>query len=66
MEIYMTNVAAAHLGAACLGVGSPWANLAVVGANHALAQTAVLATGSPGARLVAFRPVPAHDGRSSP
>ncbi|HEX3711882.1 MAG TPA: hypothetical protein VHV09_03735 [Trebonia sp.] len=59
MEIYTTNVTAARVGAACLGVGSPWANLAAVGAQHALARTAVPATGIAGARPGAFRPVPA-------
>ena len=61
MEIYTTDVAAARLGAACLGVGharSPWANLAVVGANHARTQIAVLAAGSTGARRVASWPLP--------
>ena len=61
MEIFMTDVAAARLGAACLGVGnarSPWAKLAVVGASHARTQTAVLAAGNPGARRVASWPLP--------
>ena len=61
MEIFMTDVAAARLGAACLGVGnsrSPWAKLAVVGANHARTQTAVLAAGNTGARRFASWPVP--------
>jgi hypothetical protein len=56
VEIYTTNVAVAQLGAACLGVGSPWANLAVAGVNHAPAPSAVPATGSANARLRAFRP----------
>jgi len=63
VEIYLTDVAAARLGAACLGVGharSPWAKLAVVGANHARTQTAVLAAGNPGARRVASWPLPAQ------
>ena len=55
MEIYTTNVAATRVGAACLGVRSPWANLAAVGAKHALAQNAVLTAGSRDARR-AFRP----------
>ena len=62
MEIYLTDVAAARLGAACLGVGharSPWAKLAV-GANYAHTQTAVLAAGNPGARRVASWPLPAQ------
>ena len=59
MEIYTTNVTVAQMGAACLGVGSPWTNLSVVGANHALAPNAVPATVSADARLVAFRRDPA-------
>jgi len=57
VEIYTTNVAATRVGAACLGVRSPWANLAAVGAKHALAPNAVLTAGSPDARR-AFRPEP--------
>jgi hypothetical protein len=63
VEIFMTNVAAARLGAACLGVRnarSPWAKLAVVGANHARTQTAVLVVGGTGARRVASWPLPAQ------
>ena len=59
MEIYTTNVTVAQMGAACLGVGSPWTNLSAVGANHALAPNAVPATVSADVRLVAFRPDPA-------
>src|SRR5258705_13533260 len=59
VEIYTTNVTAARVGAACLGVRSPWADLAAVGAKHALAPTAVLATRSADARPAAFRLVPA-------
>jgi len=55
VEIYTTNVAATRVGAACLGVRSPWANLAAVGAKHALAPNAVLTAGSRDARR-AFRP----------
>jgi hypothetical protein len=55
VEIYTTNVAATRVGAACLGVRSPWANLAAVGAKHALAPNAVLTAGSGNARR-AFRP----------
>ena len=55
MEIYTTSVAATRVGAACLGVRSPWANPAAVGAKHALAPNAVLAVGGPDARR-AFRP----------
>ena len=68
MEIYLTDVAAARLGAACLGVGharSPWAKLAAVGANHARTQTAVLAAGNPGARRVASWPLPAQTEQSA-
>jgi len=60
VEIYTTNVAAAHMGAACLGVRSPWANLAVVGVSHALAPNAVLAAASTGTRLAAFWQAPAQ------
>jgi hypothetical protein len=63
VEIFMTDVAAARLGAACLGVRnarSPWAKLAVVGANHARTQTAVLVVGGTGARRVASWPLPAQ------
>jgi hypothetical protein len=56
VEIYTTNVAATRVGAACLGVRSPWANLAAVGAKHALAPNAVLTAGSANARRRAFRP----------
>jgi hypothetical protein len=56
VEIYTTNVTVAQLGAACLGVGSPWTNLSVAGVNHALAPNAVRTAGSPDARLGAFRP----------
>jgi hypothetical protein len=62
VDIYTTNVAAARLGAACLGVAtarSPWATLAVVGAEHALPATAVLAVDRPGANRVAHRRIPA-------
>jgi hypothetical protein len=68
VEIFMTDVAAARLGAACLGVGnvrSPWAKLAVVGANHARTQAAVLAAGNPGARRVASWPLPAQTEQSA-
>jgi hypothetical protein len=56
VEIYTTDVAVAGVGAACLGVRSPWANLAAAGAKHALSPNTVLATGGSDARLVAFRP----------
>ena len=68
MEIFMTDVAAARLGAACLGVRharSPWANLAAVGANHARTQAAVLAVGNPAARRVASWPLPAQTEQSA-
>jgi hypothetical protein len=58
-----TDVAAARLGAACLGVRhsrSPWANLAVVGANHARTQNAVTAAGNPDARRLVSWPLPAQ------
>jgi hypothetical protein len=63
VEIFMTDVAAARLGAACLGVGnarSPWAKLAVVGANHARTQNAVTAAGNPDARRLVSWPLPAQ------
>jgi hypothetical protein len=56
-----TDVAAARLGAACLGVRhsrSPWATLAVVGANHARTQNVVTAAGSLGARRLVSWPLP--------
>ena len=62
MEIYTTDVAAARTGAALLGVCSPWTSLSVdsvAGASHVPTQNPVLAAGTPGARLAAFRPVPA-------
>jgi hypothetical protein len=59
VEIYTTDVAVAGVGAACLGVRSPWANLAAAGAKHALSPNTVLVAGCPDARLVAFRPNPA-------
>jgi hypothetical protein len=58
-----TDVAAARLGAACLGVRhsrSPWANLAVVGANRARTQNAVTAAGNPDARHLVSWPLPAQ------
>ncbi len=60
MEIYTTDVAVARMGAACLGVRSPWANLAASRVNHALAPSAVQATRSVDARLGGVRPVPAQ------
>jgi hypothetical protein len=55
VEIYTTNVAVARLGAACLGVRSPWANLAIVGAKHALAPNAAAAASRPDALRAAFQ-----------
>jgi hypothetical protein len=68
VEIFMTDVAAARLGAACLGVGSarsPWAKLAVAGANHALTQNAAMAVGGRDARRVASWPLPAQTQQSA-
>lgn len=62
----MANVAAARVGAACLGVRSPWANLAIAGAKHALVPNAVLPIGSTDARRAAFRPVMAPWTQSAP
>ena len=62
MEIYTTDVAAARTGTAFLGACSPWTSLSVefvAGASHVRTQNPVLAAGTPGARLAAFRPVPA-------
>ena len=56
MENYTAEVAAARLGAACLGVRSPWATLPVAGAKHAQAPITVLTVSSTDAHLVAFRP----------
>ena len=63
MKNNTTDVAAARLGAACLGVRharSPWANLAAVGANHARTQNAVTAAGNPDARRLVSWPLPAQ------
>ena len=63
MKNNTTDVAAARLGAACLGVRhsrSPWANLSVVGANHARTQNAVTAAGNPDARRLVSWPLPAQ------
>jgi len=57
VEIYTANVAAAPLGAACLGGRSPWADLPAAGAKHALAPIAVPSVSSPEAHRAAFRPV---------
>ena len=66
MEIFMTDIPAARRGAACLGFRLPWANLAGVGAKHALAPNAVLAVGSNNARRAAFQPVTAPPTQSAP
>jgi hypothetical protein len=63
VKLNTTNVAAARLGAACLGVRharSPWANLAAVGTNHALTQNAAMAVGSLDARRHVSWPLPAQ------
>ena len=68
MDIYTTNVAAARLGAACLGVAaarSPWAALPVAGAEHALPATAAMAVVRPGANRVAHRRIPAFTQQST-
>jgi hypothetical protein len=54
--IYTADVAVAPLGAACLGVRSPWADLPAAGAKHALAPIAVLSVSSTDAHRAAFRP----------
>ena len=62
MEIYTNDLAAARTGAAFLGACSPWMSPVVesgAGANHVRTQNPALAAGTPGARLAAFRPVPA-------
>ena len=56
---YTTDIAAAPSGAAFLGAGSPWANLAVVGTNHVRMPNPVLAAKGTPARLAAFRQIPA-------
>jgi hypothetical protein len=61
VEIYLTQVMAARVGAAFQDVCSPWASL-VAGANHAhnpLLIADIPAAGAPDARLVALRTVPA-------
>jgi hypothetical protein len=59
VENNTTFVAVTRLGAACLGVGSPWTTLVAAGAKHALGQSPVLAAGAPEARRATFRPVQA-------
>jgi hypothetical protein len=69
VKINTTDVAAARLGAACLGVRharSPWANLAAVGANHARTQNAVTAAGNPDARRLVSWPFPAQTEQIAP
>ncbi|MGH3297944.1 MAG: hypothetical protein ACRDP7_39745 [Trebonia sp.] len=63
MKLNTTDVAAARLGAACLGVRharAPWANLLAVWANHARTQNAVLAASGTRTRRVASWPLPAQ------
>ena len=60
MEIYLTNVAATRLGAACLGVRSPWTSLAVAGANSARTTSAVAVSTEAGNGVFGTIPVPAR------
>jgi hypothetical protein len=57
VDIYTTdNVAAARLGAACLGARSPWTNVLATEANFVLGQKLpIAAAGTPDARRAAFR-----------
>jgi len=62
VEIFTTDVAAARAGAAFLGVCSPWMSLpaaSAAGASHVRTQNPVLAAGTPDARRVAVRRIPA-------
>jgi hypothetical protein len=62
VEIYLTRVIAARGGAAFQGVCSPWSSPVDAGVNHAqnpLLIADISVAGSPDARLVAFRTVPA-------
>jgi hypothetical protein len=65
VEIYTTNVAAARDGATCLGVRSPWANLAVAGAKHALTPNAAVAVGRPDVHRAAFMQLPVEGTQSA-
>jgi hypothetical protein len=53
VEIFTTNVAAAPLGAACLGARTPWTNSVAAGANHALGRKLSTIAGIPDARHAA-------------
>ena len=53
------TVAVARCGAALPGVRSPWANQSGTGVNHALGRFPVTAVGTPNARFLASRRVPA-------
>ena len=69
VENNTTDVAAARLGAACLGVRhsrSPWANLAVVGANHARTQNAVTGRWQPGRASPRVLAAPGPDAADRP
>lgn len=59
MDDFMTDVAAARLGAACSAARSPWPIVAAAGVNHALGQSLALAAGRVDEHRAAFRPVPA-------
>ena len=59
MLINTITVAVARSGAALPGVRSPWANQPSTGVNHALGLLPVTATGTPNARFIASRRVPA-------
>jgi hypothetical protein len=59
VEIYTSNVAAAAYGAAFSGACTPWTSLAAVGAEHALAPSAVLPVGGSDMRNATFRQFPA-------
>ena len=56
MDNFTRTEAVASMGAACTGVRSPWANLAVAGATHARMQHLVLSVGNSDARGVEFPP----------
>jgi hypothetical protein len=56
MDNFTRIDAVASMGAAYTGVCSPWANLAIAGANHARMQHLVLSVGNPDARRVEFPP----------
>jgi hypothetical protein len=54
-----TDVTAAPSGAAFPGAGSPWANLSAARVNHVRKPNPVQAAKGTGARLCAFRQIPA-------